>query len=556
MKKIKSIVSIVSMASIVSMVSMMSVSCSDTWDDHYSDTAGASDKTLLQLIQENDNLSDFLSVLQATHLYNNNHSTRVTYADLLASDQSLTVWAPENGSFNCDSLLALCETEKGDSTVGLHFVGSHLAHTLYQSTLPTVTDTLGVKMYNDKYQKKDILTANIMAGTENTPALNGLLHVISKEIKYNYNIYEAITSRDDLTHLGQFVKSYEKQELNEDASIMSGIVDGQKVYSDSVMRKENILYRTFGYINREDSNYLALLPTKQLWEKVSTDVDTLFNYGSIDKADSVGRYWKHVLMMHDMFFNDNIQYHRQDSIMSVPFVRGDESDDNRYHVFYRPYDTGGIVAEENITERLSCSNGNIYFLKQWPYDDYRLFFRPIKTEAESESALHESNQCTLSRLTRANDSITVSEKRYLDIVPLKSTSNWDATFKVRNTLSGTYDICLVILPKTVYNIYSRDTKPNKFTASLSYTDQNGQWQQLDLPNPEDPKKGAYISSGTQVDTLKVGRFTFPVCNYDQDEPTVRLKVTCCIDAREVKTYSREMYLDYIYLKPVGKEDAQ
>ena len=52
--------------------------------------------------------------------YNNNHVTSVTLADLLGSDQSLTVWAPVNGSFNADSLLQMCQTAQGDSAVGQH----------------------------------------------------------------------------------------------------------------------------------------------------------------------------------------------------------------------------------------------------------------------------------------------------------------------------------------------------------------------------------------------------------------------------------------------------
>ena len=57
-----------------------------------------------------------------------------------------------------------------------------------------------------------------------------------------------------------------------------------------------------------------------------------------------------------------------------------------------------------------------------------------------------------------------------------------------------------------------------------------------------------------VDTVVIGRFTFPVCNYQQQDATVSLQLKCSIANRQT-SYSRDMYLDCIYLKPVSDEDA-
>ena len=52
-------------------------------------------------------------------------------------------------------------------------------------------------------------------------------------------------------------------------------------------------------------------------------------------------------------------------------------------------------------------------------------------------------------------------------------------------------------------------------------------------------------------------FHFPTCNYDQNEVKVTLKLQCSILARETSRYSREMYLDCIYLRPrTSKSDEQ
>ena len=80
----------------VAAAAFAAAACTDTWDEHYGEGGSnlVSDKSLLQLVEEADDLNDFLTVLQHTHVFNNNKPTKVTYADLLASDQTFTVWAP------------------------------------------------------------------------------------------------------------------------------------------------------------------------------------------------------------------------------------------------------------------------------------------------------------------------------------------------------------------------------------------------------------------------------------------------------------------------------
>jgi hypothetical protein len=44
-------------------------------------------------------------------------------------------------------------------------------------------------------------------------------------------------------------------------------------------------------------------------------------------------------------------------------------------------------------------------------------------------------------------------------------------------------------------------------------------------------------------------FTLPVCNYDQTNMKFTVKLKCSILARESNQFSREMFLDCIYLRP-------
>jgi hypothetical protein len=68
----------------------------------------------------------------------------------------------------------------------------------------------------------------------------------------------------------------------------------------------------------------------------------------------------------------------------------------------------------------------------------------------------------------------------------------------------------------------------------------------------------FQSDPARVDTVVLAEaFHFPTCNYDQNEVKVTLKLQCSILARETSRFSREMYLDCIYLRPrTSKSEEQ
>lgn len=517
----------------------LSQSCSDTWNEHYDNQGGNGTESLLQLVKAESQLSDFYKILSATHLYNNTKRTKVTYAELLDADQTLTVWAPVNGSYNADSLLQMCQTVKGDSIVANHFVRNHIAHNLYNMNSKT---NEVVRMLNDKNSKltpTSLFTSKTIEGKYNIPATNGLLHVIADDVEYNYNIYEGLTSKEEFMHIGKFFAGFEHLELDEEKSIQSGLVDGKKVYSDSVMVKENILFRRFDQIMSEDSNFVMMMPDAKAWEKVSAETAKYFNFGNIEKADSLTNYWTNVSLIQDLIWNRNSQRSINDSVFTTSYNKNTYP----YHVFYNPYKAGGYLDPANIKDSVRCSNGMIYRLNEWKFTPEQLFFHPITVEGEREANMISSNLCTIN--IRQTSDKAISGGGYLDIVPKTSTSNWTATFEIANTLSGTYDVCAIVLPKTAYQSNSNDLKPNKFKAVLNYVDENGKKCSENISQD-------LVSSGTDIDTIRITRFTFPTCNYQQQNTTVTLELRCNITSRQTQ-YSREMFLDCIYLKPVTDE---
>ena len=521
-----------------SLFALALTGCSDdTWDDHYDPSLPSGNKTLLQLVKENPELSDFYRVLQATHIFRNSNKTSVTYADLLDQDQTLTLWAPKNGQFDVEALLEQCQTAKGDSVVGRHFVMNHLSRTLY-SMGPSSYDE--VLLLNDK---KEQLTPTSLKGVElsstsNVRAKNGLLHVLDGEVDYSYTVYEALTSIPEYAHIGDFLMKYNRMRLNEDASVKSDVVEGHQTYSDSVLYLDNTLFYSLGRIDVEDSLFTALVPTREAWTRHYEEALGYFNFSGVEKSDSIQRYWVNMSMMQDLFYNNRLQ-HLSDSAFSTSYSKGDPL----YHVFYKPLDEDGIMSSTYVVDERECSNGVCLNLNDWPFTPEQTYFKPIKVEAE-----YESNRTTIKNAPgefRATNADSISGSGYLRLN--NTSSDWECTFKIPNTLAGTYDVCAVCLPKTVYQATSRDKKPNKFKAVVTYVDENGVERTKDFSTP-------VTNDGVSVDTVKIGTITLPTCNYAQPTSTVFVNLQCKVSKTEQTKYSRDMYLDCIYFRPNNKNE--
>ncbi|MBQ4294546.1 MAG: hypothetical protein II755_03060, partial [Prevotella sp.] len=161
---------------------------------------------------------------------------------------------------------------------------------------------------------------------------------------------------------------------------------------------------------------------------------------------------------------------------------------------------------------------------------------------ESTHLITTEKDCTYNVRHAAGDSI--SKGGYLDILARTATANWELTYRVNNTLSGNYDVCAIILPRTVDNPGATGLKPCKFRATINYVDSLGNNQTFNCGNTQ------FRTNPERVDTIVLAEnFHFPACNFDQSDIKVSVRLTCSILARETSSYSREMYLDCIYLRP-------
>ena len=507
--------------------------CSD-WTDHYEESGAGSagNVTLWQAIQQRQELSDFSEVLRQTKVFKHHRKTSVSYADLLDGIQAFTVLAPVNGTFDKDSLLSLVTTNRGDSAVERSFVGNHLSYNI-ASSLPTPSELFLLNSKRMTIADNQVLGVNIREA--NVPAKGGVLHVMENTVPFRSNLYEVMLNDPRYSGIGRQMASYEEDEFLPTQSVEGGMVDGEQIYVDSVFRERNLLLERIGLLAAEDSSYIFVVPEAEEWQRVWEEAMSYFRFDAkVEGADSLQRLWANHLLLQDAVFSRTVQASPEDSLVSAAYYKKYPN----YHRFLKPFEPGGILYGAEARE---CSNGTLYTTPQWPFTPQMTYHREIRSEGESTGLVVGYDQCTYSTRTVSADSI--SEKGYLVITPRTSNSNWTMTFKLENTLSGAYDICAIVLPSTVYDASSVG-KPCKFRANINYVNANGDEETFNCDNTQ------FRSDPTKVDTVVLAEnFRFPTCNYGETNLKMSVKLTCSVMPRENSQFSREMYLDCIYLRP-------
>lgn len=524
-------------------IALLTIGCTESWDDHYAKSPEATvEETLWDQLLVQDNLSDFRAVLDSVKVMNGRKITHISYATLLQK-QFFTVFAPVNGTFNKDSLLALCATYAGNDLVEKRFVMNHLTRTPY--SYAAQIDKMA-RMLNGKYlpfKDESLAGAPIVVGQSNILARNGLIHVVSAQVPYVLNIYESLMYLPQFESMGQYLFTYEKDSLDEITSVNAGLnQDGVIEYIDSVLIEKNELLNYFGFINSEDSAYRMVAPTKAGWDRAYAKAAAYYNFAYIPGADSLKKYWTNFSLMKDLFFNWNLQDAPNDSLITMQYRERTPE----LHVFYKPFETGGILAN---ARPLQTSNGLIYEVDEWPYDFEQVFFTPIVVEAEIEKNIHTLDKEKFKFYQRQKFADSISNDGYLSVFPIRNTDKPDITYNIPNTLSGKYDVCVVILPKTVYDPKTTDFKPLKFSARLNFNLTNGTASSVTCRGKEGQNLSSFENNPYRVDTITLTTMTFPTCNYNQNKVTVQVRLQSVVTPKEMTRFSQDMYIDCFYLKP-------
>lgn len=556
-------------------------SCTDKWDDHYDSVSGGTFQgTLMECIESHsDSLSDFAEVLKA-----------VGYDINLNSDQVFTVWAPVNGSFDKEALLA--DIKNGDKERVINrFVENHIA--LYAISLsPNPQD---VTLQNRKIAKLSGSAESTFEGASilnaNITCKNGIFNIIEDENIYIPTIFESLEDDyneyllanpsldpDSLISMMTFLKAYDEDSLDEAKSVFKELdINGNRVYVDSVMIRNNTILRMLdALVYEEDSTYWTVVPTMEAYQKRYEEALNYLNFNpSVNEvnpimADSLKNRYANLFAMRDLFYNVNANEHYTDSLKSTDYTRRDWKE----HVYYgNPFGPDGILGNAEVVE---CSNGNVYMVNEYPVSIYDQFFKEIPVAlndylvdySEKNGKTENTKNCMMNPIPSSYTSYidTVTNKTwnlsYMDLIPSTNLVQPQVTFKISNTLSGKYDLKIVTLsPVFKYsNVRPEDDKLYKFRVNLFQRNENGEFpaksEALKAEDGNRDFESRPVDLSNPYDTIDICPIELEHCYYGRNEAGIMVQILTKVSASELKKgYSREMLLHKILLVP-HREEAE
>ncbi|MCM1107754.1 MAG: fasciclin domain-containing protein [Clostridium sp.] len=534
----------------------LTVGCSDAWDDHYGNGSEVQGNTLWQVVSNDGQLTQFARVLDCC-----GYSTR------LNDRQVFTVFAPVIDEHTADSLIEVYNTEKQrgvkdtENAMIVQFLNNHIA--LYGHSVSSQTND-SLYMWNGKNMR---LTSTAFGnhrfvGDGQQVASNGILYKIDGIQPYYRNVWEQVQYDPRISHIADYISTFSRYELDTDASVPGGVVDGNIVYLDSVMHFTNDLIGALGWINREDSSYIMMAPVNDVWDDKLEQYKQYYVYNSrVTGRDSLQQVRAAAALLEDLVFNRNTQKSIEDSICSTtysPFTPG-------YSVFQKPFQPGGLFYG---MEKVECSNGFLYVAEQFPiHPEQSYFMRAFAMEAESDRyyTIDDENLTNCyERTVPAASEFDVSDDKFLLIASAR-TSNTSVTFSLPNVLSGCYyDIYCVFVPAIAYdeNATAQERLPYRASFYLSYKQANGTYYNerftTALNNP-DPKPGIqaryYVTEPDVMDTVLVAKnIKFPVTNIGDNDTEVKLQLRSNVSQSDQTKYSRNMRVDCFLLRPHVEEE--
>jgi uncharacterized surface protein with fasciclin (FAS1) repeats len=209
------------------------------------------DKTLLELLQANPEVSTFVSILQKTG-----------YDRFLLDEQSLTLFAP------VDNALKDMDLNNTDSLND--WIKNYIAFLSFYTNEAKQFEIEEIQMINGKkihIAGSSISGANVVQS--NLSAINGVIHIIDNTIINRKNIWEYLNEQTGYEQTA-IIRSFDEKVMDKDRSVQIQVdINEQPIY-DTVWTTQNVFLNTYPLDNENrlftyillDNDALDLLKTK------------------------------------------------------------------------------------------------------------------------------------------------------------------------------------------------------------------------------------------------------------------------------------------------------
>lgn len=587
---------------------LAATSCSDFSDYNAIDASAepSADKTLWENIKANANLSDFAEVLEKVgydKVLNASH-TYTVWAPVNGSFDKDSLFSLSESKIikefvkNMVANYSHQETDFNDTTVFM--LNEKLLKFHGKNTSSMTFDGQS-------------LVANAESTAYNYPSINGILYTVSNPSTFRSNGYEVISDvKDKAGKFYDMIMKYHTETLDEKNSVKGEIVNGLQVYDDSVLIVSNTY--TEGSLRSkiacEDSLYTVLIPNDEAWTEAYDRIKKYYNYipelnyqdltdeklsGKKGGSNSTGTCFmeknigqktiKLTSKPADSEFSDNAAYWT-DSISkrlltynfiysetntkyNSKFANGQKfTEADSIYSTTRNLLTNLPELDKATVETKVLSNGHARIIDKFPFKSWETYAPEIRTRNVGRYVT--ASGSNVSRVTVLNpskdictfDKANEENLNYVRVnVPQGSAFAPEMDFTLSNVLSTTYDIYAVVVPGWIENqgdsTYVR--KPYTLRFDLNYTNEKNEevrgrfnGKELVTVAAQVIKVPAFICGAEKVDTIKLGRVTFPIC-YAGTKAYPNIKAYCTLTSfgsANRKKYDQQIRIANIIMKPI------
>ena len=547
----------------------LNISCSD-WDDHFDANTSvleSQNTTLWKNIEKSGNLTQFAEILR-----------RTGYDQRLDASQTYTVWAPEDDTFDYQTLLSY-----GNERLVKEFVENHIARNNYPASGQMDKD---VYMLNEKKMhfsgKDSYLIQGLLLNQLNISSSNGTIHTLKGRIAFLSNIYEALLNLDyPVDSLRDYVTSFDEKIINESKSKAGPVVNGEQTFLDTIYYEHNDMLSLFdAHINREDSSYTMLIPTNKAWNDAQAKIQEYCNYlpsfkylvpgegrnpttVTLKDAEAMKDSLAKLYMMASLFYNNNLFDNKKLKTLKEATALNCDSLMTTYGFKMYADDAANVFDK---AKRLEMSNGAAWITDSLRIPSWTICNPEIRLEAEYQSIqAYYSNlngEPNVKEVTKQNEEVLghVSKSRYIELEPQSKNVNPEIYFYMPDLRSTTYNIYVVLVPANINSkYYSGELKPNLIDFNIGYNDEKGSFKQKLLDpvtvHVDSLNNGQYTA---KVDTVFAGEFTFHLSYLGLSSGNKRyapyIRVRSKVTNAESANYDRTLRIDCIILRPKELDD--
>lgn len=553
-------------------------SCEDTDTGlKVTDEVPYADKTLYEVLNEQDDLTSFMEVINACG---------PEFSDSLFNQSRVyTVFAPVNETMDAvkEELVARLQNEDEREQVLKTFVRAHVANHLRPANgvleagnrimMLNNKKTEFTGSYSDGYMFDD---ARITV--PNIRAWNGIVHKLESPVEYKHSVWEFLAVGSDemdgykVDSLANYLYSFNVREFDEYQSVLGPIVNGVQTYLDSVFTESNKWLNPYvgvGNINLEDSIYTMYVPTNDVWNEYMALADSYFKYDceafiptSLDTTilDSLRNYYPRINFIKYLSYSEGerkyIESKHPDSIS--PAYLGD---------YPRKVFPKSQLENEHVVFEKQMSNGFFKIVDKFPYSPLDLWLDTIKLEAENNEMRFQcsapNNSSILAGKLQINreDSLLldaeISGNYYFEALPEKSTSGIDVDFRIPDVMSTKYKVALIVVPKHIVNprVKPEELMPTNFNVRIT---QAGSGTLYEYTGKNLTSKENVVDTLFLIDDKgEPAIIDVPACEYYRLGSNKDYSTTMTVSTkyfRGVKKQDTTMRLDAILLIPVLEEE--